>query len=412
MNFLIITQYYPPEMEGIPYEVALGLADRGHKVRVITGFPNYPDGKIYKGYSQKWRQYERDGKIQILRVPLYPDHSYNAVKRSANYLSFGLSSASAWKFARGADAIYVYATQMTATLGPWIWRQIGGAPYIAHVQDLWPESIVGSSLVSGSAKAQLIRKLISPWLSSTYRRAGGVVGIAPTMVRLLKERGSSNSRTHLIYNWGADLSSDKTDRGSRQTHDEALKLILAGNLGDMQGIETVLEAMSQVQDLDIRLTIAGSGVASDRLNVYARELSLYNVNFVGRIDRSEMWKYYLDADFALVTLRDLEVFRATIPSRFQAALAHGVPVITNVAGDLSDFVRDNEIGLVALPEDSGSLANVMREAYTLRPADREIYSKNAIETYQSRFSAKAGIDAIEQLLTVAALESKQKKVRN
>ena len=133
MNILIVSQYYPPEGVTIPAEIAQGLADKGHKVRVLTGFPNYPSGNIFPGYKQKWRSKGTDGQVEILRVPLVTDHSASALRRMTNYLSFAFTSSTAKKYANDADVIYVYATQMTPALGPWLWKKLGGAPYVLHV---------------------------------------------------------------------------------------------------------------------------------------------------------------------------------------------------------------------------------------------------------------------------------------
>ena len=128
MKILVVSQYYPPEGVTIPAEIAQGLADKGHDVRVLTGFPNYPSGKIFPGYKQSWRSKEFDGQVSILRVPLVTDHSTSALRRMINYLSFALSSATARNYAKNVDVIYIYATQMTPAFGPWLWRKLGGAP--------------------------------------------------------------------------------------------------------------------------------------------------------------------------------------------------------------------------------------------------------------------------------------------
>lgn len=128
MRVLILTQYYPPENTLISSTLAQGLVQRGHQVRVLTGYPNYPTGKVYPGFTQRWRGRERQGQVDVLRVPLWPDHSQNPARRSLNYASFALSATTAYSFARGADVIYVYGTQMTPAFAPWVWRLLGGLP--------------------------------------------------------------------------------------------------------------------------------------------------------------------------------------------------------------------------------------------------------------------------------------------
>lgn len=400
MKILIVSQYYPPENATLASTIAEGLAEGGHSVRVLTGFPNYPDGVIFEGHKQKWRQREQINGIDVLRVPLYPDHSMNAVARAANYASFAISASTARAFAKDVDVIYVYATQMTPALGPWLWRIFGGAPYVLHVQDLWPDSVVGSSLVSGSRSSRVIEAALSPWLTTVYRNAAGIIGIAPTMVETLVSRGAPEDRISLIYNWADEF--DTEPPAPQTTGDGTTNIVFAGNVGDMQDLETVVRAAHLVQDTAIRVTIIGDGVALDRIKGLAEELDVQNVVFQGRVPVEEMPAIWAEADFALVTLRDLPLFRGTIPSKFQAALANGVPVITNVPGDLRGLVEDLNIGYTAEVEDPASLSECFVRASELDDAAYEELRTRTARTYLEHFSCSAAIAAIEAELEKAA----------
>lgn len=400
MKILIVTQYYPPEGASIPSTLARGLAQRGHDVRVLTGFPNYPEGKIFDGYQQKWRHRETDGQIDVLRVPLYADHSMKALPRIANYASFAASSATARNFAREADVIYVYATQMTPALGPWLWRMLGDTPYVLHVQDLWPDSIVGSSIVSGSASSKIIETVLTPWLRSAYRRAEAVVGIAPTMVETLVERGSPAERTKLVYNWSEESGSETIPVHTPQ--EGQTRFIFAGNVGDMQDLETVVRAAKLVEDRSISVTVVGDGVALGKVKALAEELDATNVEFRGRVPQEEMPALYARAEYALVTLKDLPVFRGTIPSKFQGALAQGLPVVTTVQGDLSSLVTDLGVGFSATAEDPASLAETLIAASNLSAEQYDELREHTLLTYLEKFSLAAGIEAIEDVLQEAA----------
>lgn len=398
MKILVVTQYYPPEGAAIPAEIARGLAGRGHEVRVLTGFPNYPSGKVFPGYRQRWRSRERDGAVDVLRVPLYADHSDNPVRRMLNYLTFAVSAASAVGYSRGVDVIYIYATQMTPALGPWLWRKFRGAPYVLHVQDLWPDSIIESSLVSDSRAGKVIPAVLDPWLRRVYSGAAAVVGIAPTMVRTLVDRGSAAEKTSLIYNWADDSAVVET----RAKNTSGTSVLFAGNIGDMQDVETVIRAARLVSDIPVTVTILGDGIARERMIALADELGCTNVTFRGKVPRDEMAAIYADADFSLVTLRDLEVFRGTIPSKFQGSIAHGVPVISTVQGDLRMLVDDLGVGFTADGEDPESLAEVFRSADAMGAAEYGELRQRTHQVYLEHFSRRAGVDALESVLADAA----------
>lgn len=402
MRILVVTQYYPPENATIAATLARSLVGRGHEVRVVTGYPNYPEGKLYPGYVQRWRHRERDHGVEVLRVPLWIDHSTSALRRSASYMSFALSAVTARSFAQGADVIYVYATQMTAAFGPWLWRLTGGAPYVLHVQDLWPDSITGSSLVSGKSGVA-VHKLLTPWLTSVYRRAEAVIGIAPTMVETLIARGVDSNKVHLVHNWAnaSPLPSRKGVPRPKQPLAGA-KVLYAGNVGDMQALDVAVQAAHQARGSGIELMIVGDGVGLPRIRALVDEIGATNIEFMGRVPRASMARLYAETDFALISLKDLPAFRGTIPSKFQAALAHGVPVITTVQGDLRMLVESLGIGLTAEVEDENDLAEVFRLAAMQTDSNRREMAERARQVYLNEFSQAKAVGQIERVLLAAS----------
>ena len=403
MRVLIVSQYYPPENAAIPEALARGLSERGHTVRVLTGYPNYPDGNLFDGYTQRWREHQQDGDVGIVRVPLYVDHSQSALRRALNYGSFGLSAATAGGLGRGADVIYVYATQMTPALGPWLWRLTGGAPYVLHVQDLWPDSISGSSLVGSPRGAGAVDTLLTPWLRSVYRRSAAVIGIAPTMVGTLVNRGVSESKAHLVYNWADETATKSVDRGGPdRSRPGTTRVLYAGNVGDMQDLETAVVAAHQARGVGVHLTVVGDGVALPRVKALSDQLQTTNVEFKGRVPADTISQFYQDADFALISLKDLPAFQGTSPSKLQSALASGVPVISTVQGDLRAMVQDFGVGVTADAESPAALGAALRAAAACGPEERGALRTQARVVYASRFSRAAGIAAIEAILSVAA----------
>lgn len=402
MKVLILSQYYPPENVVIPATIARALAAKGHQVKVLTGYPNYPEGRLYDGHRQRWRSRESDGSIELLRVPLWVDHSPSVVGRTLNYGSFGLSASTAFGFARDVDVIYVYATQMTPALAPWLWQVIGGAPYVLHVQDLWPDSIIGSSFASDSNTCRLVESLLTPWIGSVYRHAAGVIGIAPTMVRTLTERGVHQDRAHLVYNWADEHPLQFADHQEATTHRDETNVLYGGNVGDMQDLENAVVAAHRAQDAGVRLTIVGDGVALPRVKAAAHGIGATNVSFVGRVPREHMGHLLRKADYALVTLKDLDVFRGTIPSKFQSALSHGTPVISTVQGDARAFVEEHSVGFAADAEDPHSLESAFRRAAAVGRQARDDMSARASRAYANSFSLDAGVTAIEDILNQAS----------
>ncbi|MDQ4214241.1 glycosyltransferase family 4 protein [Microbacterium capsulatum] len=382
-------------------DIAESLAERGHVVKVLTGFPNYPSGVLQQGYRQRWRRRDQLGPVQVLRVPMFIDHSQSALKRVVNYTSFALSALTARRFAKGSDVVYVYATPMTAGVPAWIWRLLFGVPYVLHVQDLWPDSVLGSTMVGEGRGASLIGRALTPWLRSMYRQAAAVIGIAPTMVSTLVDRGSPAASTMLIYNWAGDASGSEAPR-VRVRRGAAVRVVYAGNVGAMQDLGTAIRAVHAAKDTGVHLEIVGDGVAHEELQTLVSDLGVENVSFHGPVPRERMPEVYARSDVALVPLKDLPVFRGTIPSKLQAVLAAGLPVLTTVQGDVRAFVEAHGLGFTADPEDVEALESSLRAVAASSAEERCRMGANAARAYRDNFTRESGIDRIESVLVEAA----------
>lgn len=397
MKIAIVSQYFPPDKPGrIADELSQELTRRGHSVRVVTAFPHYDTGKIAPGFRQRWRHVESRGEVKVRRVPVFASHSRNAIGRIANYLSFAWSARFAGSFIKDADVIYVHGTPATAAHAAYVWSKKFGIPYLYHVQDIWPESVTGSGFLPARV-GDLADRTISGWLRRVYGAASAVVAIAPSAQRLFVDRGASADRVHLVYNWARD--SERRANGSRAS--SGLTLLYAGNLGVLQDLENVMRAVSRVSDLQgFRLLVAGTGVLEGRLAELVGELGLQEkVEFLGKVSPDDIVDVYASADFQIVPLKRLDIFAGTIPSKFQAGLAHGVPIITTVAGDVSRLVEENGLGFAAEPEDVDSLEYALRQAHATSADERNAYRERASSFYNANLTKDQAVSAIESILT-------------
>lgn len=398
MRVAIVTQYYPPEPVPIPHALAHELTARGHSVRVITAFPSYPTGRVAEGFRQKWCHVEDDGGVRVKRVPTLVSHSRNPVTRMLGYLSFAASSLSGTRFVSDADIVYVYATQMTASIGPLFWWRFRKTPFLLHIQDLWPESITSSTMVTGRT-GRAIGAVLNPLLRVVYRNASVIVAIAPKMAELLRDRGAPAERLHTVFNW-ADEYSQRRSTTEISRKGAGLRVLYAGNLGELQDLETVIIAAHLVEDLEnFQLDIVGSGVAENRLRELVRSRGVRNVQFHGRVRADRMDQYFAQADFQMVSLKDLAIFAGTIPSKFQSSISLHMPVISTVPGDLSALIDEHGIGFTAKAESPEALARAFREAYALPQTSRDEMVTRAGSFYWDKMSRTHGVDVIERLMS-------------
>src|ERR1700761_8313366 len=173
MRILYLTQWFEPEphnIKGLKFVRALKAA--GHEVTVVTGFPNYPSGRVYPGYRVKLIQRERIEGVDVVRLALYPNHDTSSLRRSLNYLSFFLSALAYLLVRRQPfDRCYVYHPPITVGLAAAVAGLVRPLPFIIDIQDLWPDTLAATGMAGG-------RRLTRPvgWLCKfVYARAQAIV---------------------------------------------------------------------------------------------------------------------------------------------------------------------------------------------------------------------------------------------
>jgi len=397
----ILSYFFPPEPAFIPGSLAEELAARGHEVRVLTGFPDYPGGQLYPGWRQRWNHQTTSERLTVRRVPRYPGHDASATRMMASYLSFAGSVALvAPRYLAGVDALYVYQPPATTFAAAGLLRLLRRIPTVLHVQELWPET--GRSAVPGTGTAD---RLLYGGLASTVRRiyqaASGIAVIAPSMRELVVARGADEAKVRVVLNWTDERVFRPTTASAAARraigHRGRCTVMHAGNMGPFQGIETAVRAAAQV-DGQLDLVLVGSGSEEHHARRLTAELGADNVRFVGLRPPEEMAELYGAAEYQLVLLRDLPALRGTVPAKLQAALSCGSPVVASAGGDTADLVERTRVGLSCPPEDWQALADRFALAAVIPAEARAEMSHRARESYLQRMSMRAGVDQIEHLL--------------
>lgn len=401
LRVLIVSQYYPPEAHGaIASSVAQGLAARGHDVRVLTTFPNHPGGRVFDGWEQRFGHVEQQGEVTVHRVPMLPDNSARPLRRVLAYLSFALATSTAGRLARRADVVYVYCAQPTAAIAPMRWARRIGLPYVLHVQDVWPESVTGSGMITGGWSVRIVNRVLMPWLTRMHRAAAHVIAIAPGAAALLTSRGADPDRTTSMFNW---VDVDPTVAPREDRLDGRTSIVYAGTLGPNQGLDAVVRAAARCGDLpDLEFVFVGSGIASERLRALAADLGATNVRFRAPVAPDRMQTVHAGADFEIVALAAAPMSAVTVPSKLQQAFAHGVPVIAALAGDAADVVADAGAGVVVPPGDVDGLEAAFRWAHATNSDDRRRLSANARAVVADHMDRNTALNRIDHILRKAA----------
>lgn len=400
MKILILMQYFQPEpfFKALPF--AKALKARGHDVEVLTGFPNYPGGRVYEPYRVRPYQREIMDGVPVHRAALYPSHDLSALRRVANFASFALSASAvgALKLQR-PDVIYAYHPPGTIAIPAAALKARFRTRLVYDVQDVWPDSVVASGMAGGSA----VRAGLNALSSFTYRVADRLVVLGPRMKELLVERGAALEKVDVIYNWSDEsqpipsIEAAAAARAKAGWSPEDFVVLFAGNMGPLQGLDTVLEAASLLQSRNARVRFAflGSGIAVDGLKATVEASGLRNVQFLPRVPASEVGQFLGAADALLVHLKPTPMLDTTIPSKTQAYMRAGRPLIMAGGGDGADLVTRAQCGVTARPGHTAGIAAATEELASKTRAELDAIGAAGQAFYERELSLAEGTRRFE-----------------
>lgn len=391
MRILLVTQWFDPEPTFKGLLFAKTLQAKGHEVEVITGFPNYPGGKVYDGYRLRWLQRANIDGINVNRVPLYPSHDGSAFRRILNYISFCLTAAMFGIFgSKKADIIYVYHPPLTVGIAGALIGFFRRTPFVYDIQDMWPDTLRATGMLSNKRALSIISK-VCDWI---YKSADHVVVLSPGFRSRLIQRGVPEGKLTVIYNWCDEPALECSSEQGQDLLPNGFNVVFAGNMGYAQSLDTVLDAAEIVAktDAELNFVLVGSGIQEPYLKQQAVDRNLKNVYFVPRMPMSQVGAVLRAADVLLVHLKQDELFEITIPSKTQAYMAIGRPIIMAVDGDAAALVLKADCGLCCESQSSQGLAQQALSLKKLTPLALEEMGSRAHSFYNNELSLDVGTD--------------------
>lgn len=395
----MLTQWFEPEPAMKGQKFAQRLQELGFNVEVVTGFPNYPGGKVYDGYRIRPIKREIVNDVVVTRLALYPSHDRRKIGRVLNYVSFFLSAALYLTiFSRRADVIYAYHPPLTVGMAAMVARFFRRTPVVLDIQDMWPDTLRATGMV-GSGRVLGIVDKFCRW---TWRRADHIAVLSNGFRTLLIERGVPQEKITVIPNWADEeaVNSSSTPPPEAFAEKRKFRVLFAGNMGAAQALDSVLDAAAIVARNEPRIEFCflGSGIDVERLKARAEAENLANVRFLPRVPMAAVGAWLASADCLLVHLKADPLFAITIPSKTQAYMAAGKPVVMAVEGDAAELVRQSEGGVVVPPQDAQLLAQAVVGFAALSPGDLAGLGANARRFYDEHLSFEQGTRSFATVL--------------
>lgn len=412
MNILVVTQYFWPENMRIN-DLVRDLSEKGHEVTVLTGQPNYPEGKVYEAYRQSPADFMSYAGAKVVRVPLV-SRGNSSIRLILNYLSFFFlaSTFGAWKL-RGKhyDSVFVYAVSpIMAAIPALVIGRLKRAPVFIWVLDLWPETLRAVGVV----KHPLLLKPVGAMVSWIYNRADYLLlqshGFFEN-VRSYCTKDISSERLIYFPSWAEDDFSDSAVFGSAllERDDSVFTVVFAGNLGEAQDFAAIIDAAESLKGkAPVRWVIVGDGRMSRWLSEEVSARNLDNVLLLGRHPLEEMPGLFASADALLVSLKTNDVFEKTIPGKVQAYLASGKPILGMINGEAARVIQESGAGFSCPSGDAAALAEITQRLAALDVPVRTRMGACGRQYYESNYSKPKLMARLEKLFHDATLRKEHR----
>lgn len=384
-HILIVSQYFYPEQFRIN-DIAQEWVNRGYKVTVLTGIPNYPQGKFYKGYSWLHNRKESWNGIEIIRIPLLA-RGKTAIGMILNYFSFVISGWF-WKcFTRvKADLIFTFeVSPMTqALIGVWYSKK-HNIPNYLYVQDLWPENV---AVVTGIESPLIIRP-IERMVSYIYKNCEKIFATSPSFVESIQNRISENKEKVIYWpQYAEDFYYPVEEKSELIPQDDILNITFTGNIGTAQGLEILPETAKLLknQNIAVRFNIVGEGRNKSNLLRIIKESRIEEYfNFIGWQPAQKI-PYILSAsDVAFLSFANNPLYSMTIPAKLQSYMACGIPILASACGETKRVIEESECGFVSRIGSADELVTAIINFCATSENQRNTMQQNAIMYCEKHF---------------------------
>jgi hypothetical protein len=353
MKILFITDNFPPEVNAPAtrtYEHTKEWVKRGYEVTIITCAPNFPHGKVYKGYKNRLYSKESIDGIEVIRVWSYISANKGFVKRILDYVSFAFMAFVVGLFQK-SDIIIATSPQFFTTWSAWGLSKIKRKPWVFELRDLWPESI---KTVGAMKQGRVIDTLEKIELA-LYKSANRVVAVTDAFKENLISRGIDESKIDVVTN-GSNVELFYPRAKDAELLDELNlkdKFIIGyiGTHGMAHSLDYIVKSISKIKDKNIHFLFVGDGAKKAKVVQLAKELNLKNVTFLEPISKDEVPRYLSICDISLAPLKRSDTFKTVIPSKIFEASAMQKPTLLGVEGQAQKIIEKYNAGVCFKPED-------------------------------------------------------------
>jgi colanic acid biosynthesis glycosyl transferase WcaI len=397
VRVLIASQYFPPEItaaSGRLLSFASGLARRGHRVEVICGVPNHPEGVVAPGYGEKLVDRRQMDGFDVNYVWVHTTPSKRTRARLANYGSYMVSGILGGLRRSRPDVVVASSPPLPVGVVGAALAARHRAPWVLDVRDLWPDVAVVVDQVGEGPLVRVAHRIER----RLYKSAAAITATTETFQREIEHRGGQG-RVELLRNGASeeflDAGGAQPDRAELGSSDDRFTWTYAGNLGLAQGLEAAVEAAARLGD-GFRLLLVGEGARRDELRRLAAGVGPDAVAFRDPVPPGEAARILRASDALLVSLAAAPGLEGFVPSKLFDCCAVARPVILAAAGEARAIASEAEAAICVPPGDPEAIAGTVRRLAEDEQLARDLARR--ARTFAEEHSRERGVERLERLL--------------
>ena len=394
---LIFTNHFDPEYFKIN-DIVNWIKDNGNEVTVVTGNPNYPKGKIYDGYSALG-SFEKKENLSVYRLPLIPRGKGSKLGLILNYLSYFKVSFIFTLFylipKKKFDVVLVHHTSPPFIFIPaLLYKKIKKSQLCLWDLDMWPQTLEATGIL----KSKAILKLLERIFKSFYKGFDLIYLGSKHFEKIALKRVDSSFIKH-FPNWADSIFENAKLKSASISGNEKIIISYTGNIGESQDLESLVEALSLIDDRNFEIRFIGDGRNKKTLIDLVSNKGLNDfIKFIDSVKPKELLNYYEESHFLYLSLKSKPLFEKTVPAKFQTYLAVGIPIIGYISGETNDLIIKHNLGLSCESNDINQLATLLRKISTLKDKDYQVMKINCKSLYINEYHSTSRKDVILNLI--------------
>jgi len=400
MKILFVCQYFYPEVfRG--NDIAFHWAEQGHEVHVVSGIPNYPDGKFHEGYGLFKKRHEIVNGVKVTRLPIFP-RGNNKIMLMLNYFSY-LVVAWVWMLFHAMfhkyDRVFVQQLSPVMMSAPGVlYKKLRGIQLYTWVLDLWPESLTAA----GGINNKYVLGFFKHFVKSEYKHSDKILISSRSFEKSVLEYGDYKDKIVYFPQWSDGADGALIQPENAPTILDGFKLMFAGAVGEAHGFECTMQAALLTKEhKDIKWIIVGDGRRLDWVRGFVKENELEETVFtLGRYPSETMPWFFAQADVMLVTLSDDPLFKLYAPAKISSYMAAGKPIVAVLNGEGAEVIRDADCGWTLPAGDAEGFARLAVELSQMDRSELETKGRNALKYYNENYVKEKNLRKLDVLMGI------------